>query len=85
VSPEAERNYTKEILLPFKFGAVVMTRRTNCKLIPYAITGDYKFRSKNLKITFRPSIEISDLDVDESNKLLFDTVKKLLIKERTDG
>ena len=48
VSPEAKRNYTDEILLPFKYGAVVMAKRTGCKIVPYAITGDYIFRSKNL-------------------------------------
>ena len=84
VSPEAQRNYTKEILLPFKFGAVVMAKRTNCQLVPYAITGDYKFRSANLKITFLPAICISDLDIAESNKLLFNIIEKLLIKENTN-
>jgi len=84
VSPEAQRNYTKEILLPFKFGAVVMAKRTNCQLVPYAITGDYRFRSKNLKITFQPSIDISELDVAQSNELLFNTIKELLVKEAAD-
>lgn len=82
VSPEAERNYTKEILLPFKFGAVVMAKRSGCQLVPYAITGDYKFRSKDLKITFQPAIDISELDIVKSNELLFDTIIKMLIKEQ---
>lgn len=79
VSPEAKRNYTDEILLPFKFGAVVMAKRTNSKIVPYAITGDYKFRSKNLKIYFDKPIDVSALSVEEANQLLFDTVKKLII------
>ena len=79
VSPEAKRNYTNEILLPFKVGAVVMAQRTNCNIIPYAITGDYKFRSKNLKITFGKTLYISNLTVEEANELLFNKVKKLLI------
>lgn len=82
VSPEAKRNYTQEILLPFKVGAVVMAQRTNSKIVPYSITGDYKFRSKNLKITFGQPIDVSKLTVEEANELLFNTVKKLLIESR---
>ena len=79
VSPEAKRNYTEEILLPFKVGSVVMAQRTNCKIVPYSITGDYKFRSKNLKITFGKPLDVSNMTVDEANELLFNTVKQLLI------
>ena len=78
LSPEAERNYTEQILLPFKFGAVVLAKRTGCPLIPYAITGDYRFRSRNLKITVLPPIDISDLSIDQSNEKLFNTIKDQL-------
>ena len=79
VSPEAKRNYTDEILLPFKYGAVVMAKRTECKIVPYAITGDYKFRSKNLKIVFDKPLDISELSIEEANQLLYDKVKELLL------
>lgn len=82
VSPEAKRNYTKEILLPFKVGAVVMAQRTNCKVVPYSITGDYKFRSKNLKITFGEPLDVSKMTVEEANEVLYEKVKELLIKTR---
>lgn len=82
VSPEAKRNYTNEILLPFKYGAVVMAKRTNCDIVPYSITGDYKFRSKNLKIVFGKPIDISKLSVEEANELLYEKVKKLIIDNR---
>ena len=82
VSPEAKRNYTNEILLPFKIGAVVMAQRTNCNIIPYSITGDYKFRSKNLKITFGKPLDVSKLTVEEANELLYEKVKELLLNSR---
>lgn len=82
VSPEAKRNYTQEILLPFKVGAVVMAQRTNCKIVPYSITGDYKFRSKNLKITFGKPLDVSKMTVEEANELLFKKVKKILLDAR---
>jgi len=81
ISPEAGRNYTSEVLLPFKYGAVVLTKRADCKLVPYAVTGDYKFRSKNLKITFIEPLDIKDLDIEDSNVLLFNTIKDLLAKD----
>lgn len=81
VSPEAKRNYTNEVLLPFKVGAVVMAKRTNTPIIPYSITGDYKFRSKSLKITFGEPIDVSNLGVEQANELLYKKVKELLLKE----
>ncbi|WP_461815680.1 lysophospholipid acyltransferase family protein [Faecalimonas sp.] len=82
VSPEAKRNYTKEILLPFKVGAVVMAKRTDCKVIPYSITGDYKFRSKNLKIVFGEPLDFSQMTIEEANNLLYKSVKQLLLEAR---
>ena len=82
VSPEAKRNYTDEILLPFKPGAVVMAQRTKCQVIPYAITGEYKFRGKKLKITFGEPLDVSNLLVDDANLLLYDKVKELLLEAR---
>ena len=82
LSPEGKRNFTKEILLPFKYGAVVMAKRTNSKIIPYSITGDYKFRSKNLKIVFGKPIDISKLSIEEANKLLYKRIKKLILDNR---
>lgn len=82
LSPEAKRNYTNEILLPFKYGAVVMAKRTNTKIIPYSITGDYKFRSKNLKIVFGKPLDISKLSIEDANKLLYKKIKKLILDNR---
>lgn len=82
LSPEAKRNFTQEILLPFKFGAVVMAQRANCKIVPYAITGDYRFRSKNLKITFGEPLDVSKMTVEEANEQLFQRIKDLLIQAK---
>ena len=79
VSPEAMRNYTQEIVLPFKFGAVAMAKRTKSKIIPYSITGDYRFRSKNLKITFGEPLDITQISIEDANVELFTTVKELII------
>lgn len=81
VSPEAKRNYTDEILLPFKYGAVVMAKRAQSRIIPYAITGDYRIRSRNLQIRFGEPLDVGKLTVEEANTLLYNTVKELLIQE----
>lgn len=81
VSPEAKRNYTDEILLPFKYGAVVMAKRAQSRIIPYAITGDYRIRSRNLQIRFGKPLDVGNLTVEEANTLLYNTVKELLIQE----
>ena len=44
--------------------------------------GDYKFRSKNLKIVFGKPIDISKLSVEEANELLYKKIKKLIIDNR---
>lgn len=76
IYPEASRNYTSD-LLPFKKGAVVMAKKTNTRIVPYAIIGKYKFRSKNLKIKFGNPIDITDLEINEANEILFKTIDKL--------
>ena len=82
VSPEGKINKTDELLLPFKFGAVVMAKRANCKIVPYSITGDYKFRSKNLKIVYGKPFDVSKLSVEEANELLYKKIKKLIVDNR---
>lgn len=82
LSPEARRNYTDQILLPFKYGAVVMAKRAQSKIIPYAITGDYRFRSKNLQIKFGEPLDVTELSVEEANTLLYNTIKELLLQEK---
>lgn len=76
--PEGTRNKTKEFLLPFKFGAVSMAKKTDAYLVPFGITGDYKFRSKNLVIRYGKPFKVGDMDLDKANKKLYNEVKKLM-------
>lgn len=80
IFPEGTRNRTQEQLLPFKYGAVSMAKKTDAYIVPFAITGDYKFRSKNLKVVFGKPFKVTDMDVDDANKLLYNTIKDLLDK-----
>jgi len=76
--PEGTRNKTKEFLLPFKFGAVSMAKKTDSYLVPFGITGDYKFRSKNLVIRYGKPFKVGDMDLEKANKKLYNEVKKLM-------
>ena len=78
ISPEAARNYTDQLLLPFKNGAVRMAMETGTKIIPYCIKGDYRFRSADLRIVYGEPIEIKTDDIEEANSLLYHTIEKLL-------
>ncbi|MBR2828110.1 MAG: 1-acyl-sn-glycerol-3-phosphate acyltransferase [Bacilli bacterium] len=69
--------YLEKSLLPFKFGAVSMAHKTNSYIVPFAITGDYKFRSKNLTIRIGEAFSPSD-DLEATNELLREKIKELM-------
>lgn len=77
--PEGTRNKTNLFLQPFKFGAVSMAKKTNSYLVPFGITGDYTFRSKNLTVRFGKPFKIPEkMDLEEANKKLYKTIEKLM-------
>ena len=76
--PEGTRNKTNEVLLPLKMGTVSMAKKTNATIVPFGITGDYKFRSKNLCVRFGKPFKVDDMSLEDANKLLENTIKELL-------
>ena len=80
--PEGTRNRTDDLLLPFKFGAVSMANKTNSYLVPFGISGEYKFRSKDLIIEFGKPFKVKNDDLEGANKKLEKTVKNLILKNR---
>lgn len=83
--PEGTRNKTKEFLLPFKFGAVSMAAKTDSYLVPFGITGDYKFRSENLTIRYGNPFKIDANDLESANKKLYHEVEKLMKQNLKDN
>ena len=75
-----KKDYENSLLLPFKFGAVSMAKKTNSVLVPFGISGDYKFRSKNLKVIVGKPIKVSD-DLEEANLKLRKEILKLMLEE----
>ena len=82
VFPEGTRNKTKELLQPFKFGAVSMAKKTNATIIPFAITGEYKFRTKNLKIEFGKPFKVDDMLLEEANDKLYHLILDIIKKNK---
>lgn len=78
--PEGTRNKTDKFLLPFKFGAVSMAQKTNSLIVPFGISGDYKFRSKNLRVHIGKPFSIEGMDLEEANKKLEKEIGKLIKK-----
>lgn len=76
--PEGTRNKTEAFLLPFKFGTVSMAAKTNATIVPFGITGDYRFRSKNLTIRYGTPWKIGDMSLEEANQKLFHDVESLM-------
>lgn len=78
IFPEGTRNKTKEKLLPFKFGTVSMAASTNATIIPFAVVGEYKFRSKNLKIKIGTPFKVEDKSLEEANNHLYNEISNLI-------
>lgn len=78
IFPEGTRNKTKEKLLPFKFGAVSMAKKTDSFIVPFGISGDYKFRSKNLTIKYGKPFKVGNMTLEEANKKLEQIVSDLM-------
>ncbi len=76
--PEGTRNKTDAFLLPFKYGTVSMAKKTGATIVPFGITGDYKFRSKNLCMRFGEPFQVGDMDLETANKKLYEEVKHLM-------
>lgn len=80
--PEGTRNKTKKLLQPFKFGAVSMAKKTNATIIPFAITGDYKWRTKNLTLEFGKPFKVGDMTLEEANDKLYNEILSIIKKNK---
>ena len=80
IFPEGTRNKSNKPILKFRYGAVSIAKRTNVKVVPFVIRGEYKIFRSNLQIEFGKPIEVVNLEIEEANKILENEVIKLLGK-----
>ena len=79
IFPEGTINRTDDVIMPFKIGAVKMSKEANATLVPFAITGEYKLFRKSIRVEFMKPIKI-EKDLDKTNQELMDVVSKKLIE-----
>ena len=71
----------KQIKDCFNYESVAIAQTTNTPIVPFAITGSYKFRSKDLTIRIGKPFKVENGDLKTANEKLFKEVKKL-VKEK---
>ncbi len=81
IFPEGTINRTEDIIMPFKFGAVKMSRDTKSDIVPFVITGKYKPFERGLKIRFYEPVKAED-DLERANNELMNIVSSELEKEK---
>ena len=55
-----------------------MAKKTNATIVPFGITGDYKFRSKDLTVRFGTPFKVENMTLEEANEKLRNEVGKLM-------
>lgn len=81
IFPEGTINRSKDIIMPFKIGAVKMSYDTNSKIVPFIITGKYRIFGKSVRIEFLKPISIGE-DLTKENDRLMNIVKEKLEENR---
>ncbi len=82
IFPEGTINRTKDIVMPFKIGAVKMAHDTKSSIIPFIITGKYKLFKNDLTIEFLKPHKIKSDDLTKENEKLMQLISEKLEEKR---
>ncbi|MBR3818719.1 MAG: 1-acyl-sn-glycerol-3-phosphate acyltransferase [Clostridia bacterium] len=85
IFPEGTRNKTDDLLGQFKFGAASLACKNEAMMVPVAVTGEYKFRSKTLASRIGKPFSTKGMTVEEANKKLHDEIVKLINENLAEG
>ena len=83
IFPEGTRNKTlgtkDEVdLLPFKFGAVSLAKKSNALIVPFGISGEYTGKKGKLTTKIGKPFSVKDMELEEANDLLRKKILKLM-------
>lgn len=78
IFPEGTTNKTKDIILPFKYGAISMANKTDSYIVPFSITGKYKLFQKKVRIKFDKPYKLKSSDLSAEKELLENKIIKLI-------
>ncbi len=86
IFPEGTRNKTigtkDEVdLLPFKFGAVSLAKKTGALIVPFGIRGEYTGKDGNLTTHIGKPFSVKDMELEEANELLRKKILNLMKKK----
>ena len=87
IFPEGTRNKTigttDEVpLLPFKYGAVSLAKKTNALIVPFGISGEYTGRKGKLTTRIGKPFSVSNMELEEANTILREKILKLMQKSK---
>lgn len=77
IFPEATINRSNDIILPFKKGTVKIAKETDSYIVPFSITGKYKFLKKSITICFDKPYKVTK-SIEEENTKLEEKIIKLI-------
>lgn len=77
IFPESTINKTRDIILPFRYGAVKFAKETGTKIIPFSITNKYKLFKKSVIICFDKPYKVTG-SLEAENKRLEKKVINLI-------
>ncbi len=85
IFPEGTRNKTDDLLGPFKFGAASLACKNEAMMVPVAVTGEYKFRSKTLAARIGTPFSTKGMSVEEANEKLHGEIVRLINENLEEG
>ena len=75
-----KEEYKESLLLPFKFGAVSLAKKTNSLIVPFATVGEYNGEKDQLITRIGEPIDISLMELEDANQLLREKIIDLMQK-----
>lgn len=84
IFPEGTRNRTDKLLMDFKYGASSLACKSKAMIVPVAVTGEYKFRSRTLAARIGEPFSTEGMSVAAVNQKLYEEIAYLM-KENIDA
>ncbi len=82
--PEGTRNRTEEPVLEFKNGAALIAKKGNALIVPFAISGKYRWLSKKT-VTFGTPINLTQYGEKPDLKQVTEDLQNAVVKMLTQG
>ena len=85
IFPEGTRNKTDNLVMDFKYGAASLACKNSAVIVPVAVTGEYKFRSKTLVARIGTPFSTEGMGVAEARDKLYNEIVILIMENLGEG